>query len=122
MKDFILSLFKKEKISFKHLTYIFCSDKYLKDLNKRFLNHNFYTDILTFKISGEDEPIVSEIYISTERVLENSKKFEQSYDSELLRVVIHGALHLCGYKDDTAKNKKIMRGKEDYYLETWRST
>ena len=122
LKKSITSLFKKEQTALESLTYVFCSDKFLKKLNKRFLNHNFYTDVLTFTISGADEPLMAEIYISVERILENSKKYKQPYRSELLRVMIHGALHLCGYDDDGLRNQKVMRMKEDDYLRLWRST
>lgn len=115
-KTFLASVFAQENVGFKSVSYIFCTDEYLLKLNKEFLNHNTLTDILTFTLSGVSMPIVSEIYISTERVKENSLLNEVSFLNELYRVMIHGILHLCGYSDDNPKDKEEMRGKEDFYL------
>ena len=116
-KNGILKIFSIEGCSLKRLTYIFCSDNYLLQLNKNYLKHDFYTDILTFLISSEDQPIESEIYISVERIKENAKIFNVLYQNELLRVMIHGALHLCGYDDQTEKAKRQMQRKEDFYIQ-----
>jgi len=85
-------------------------------LNKEFLNHDAYTDILTFTLSAKKTSIIAEIYISVERVIENARKLNNEYYDELLRVMIHGILHLCGYSDHTTKEKLQMRKKEDFYL------
>jgi rRNA maturation RNase YbeY len=94
------------------LNYIFTSDPYLLELNKKFLNHDYYTDILTFDYS-EDGVISGEIFISVDRVKENSKSFEVGFDQELLRVMVHGLLHLCGYTDDDEIQQQLMRNTED---------
>jgi probable rRNA maturation factor len=116
LKDFIRSLFKKEAKVLGELSYIFCTDEYLLEMNRQFLNHDTYTDIITFPLSGKGEPISSEIYISIDRVKQNAEEYQVSTYHELLRVVFHGALHLCGYKDKSTKDIKLMREKEDYYL------
>ena len=115
LKAFIEFLFKKEKKQLSSINYIFCSDKMILDINSRFLNHANFTDIITFDLS-ETNSTVAEIYISIDRVKENAKKFGYSFESELHRVIFHGALHLCGYKDKNKIVRKEMRGKEDYYL------
>ncbi len=97
------------------LNYVFCSDKYLLEININHLNHNTLTDIITFDYSLGKQ-INTEIYISIDRVKENAESFNTSFDGELHRVIIHGILHLCGYKDKTKKEKATMRNKEDYYL------
>ena len=97
------------------LNYIFCDDEYLIKINVEFLNHDTYTDIITFDYSVGDE-LIGDLYISTERVSENAKEFKESLEDELNRVLIHGLLHLCGYKDKTEEEAKLMRIKENYYL------
>ena len=97
------------------LNYIFCDDEYLIKINIEFLNHNTYTDIITFDYCVGDE-LISDIYISTERVAENAKEFNETFEGELNRVLIHGLLHLCGYKDKTEEDATLMRSKENYYL------
>ena len=116
IKRLIILVFKNEKLSFHRLDYIFCSDQYLLSLNQKFLSHNYYTDILTFYLNKPNESIKGEIYISLDRLKENSGKFEVSFFEELLRVLLHGALHLCGYKDKTKKEQRLMRSIEDYYI------
>jgi len=98
------------------LTYIFCSDEYLLEINRKFLDHDTYTDIITFDLTGENELLTGEIYISTERVADNAEKFGTAYIEELHRVIFHGALHLCGFKDKSAADKKKMREMEDKCL------
>ena len=116
LKTFLASVFAQESVVFKSVSYIFCTDDFLLNLNKEYLSHDTLTDILTFSLSETSLSIVSEIYISIDRVRENAKTLRVSFDDELRRVMIHGILHLCGYKDKTPGQKKIMRGKEDYYL------
>ncbi len=98
------------------LTYIFCSDNYLLGINKEFLNHDTLTDIVTFDMTGEPNTLTGEIYISIERVAENAEKFGVDYINELHRVIFHGALHLCGFKDKKKEDKELMRKKEDESL------
>ena len=102
------------------VNFIFCSDRVLLEINQKFLKHDFYTDILTFNLS-ETESIQAEIYISIDRVRENSLKLGVSIKSELLRVIFHGVLHLCGYNDETKGEKKEIREKEDHYLNKYSS-
>ena len=116
LKAFLSTLFQKEKIKLAELQYIFCSDDRLLEINKQFLNHDYYTDIITFNLSGANQPINVEIYISVDRVRENARDFNSSVQMELHRVIIHGALHLCGYKDKTRKDQAEMRKMEDKYL------
>jgi rRNA maturation RNase YbeY len=116
LKLFILELFKKEGIKVDGVNYIFCSDRYLLKINQDFLQHDTYTDIITFQYTAEGEAVESDIYISTDRVKENAQAFKVSFTRELYRVIFHGALHLCGYKDKSAKDAKVMREKEDYYV------
>jgi probable rRNA maturation factor len=106
---------KEEGKHIGSLNYIFCDDEYLIKINVEFLNHDTYTDIITFDYSVGDE-LIGDLYISTERVSENAKEFKESLEDELNRVLIHGLLHLCGYKDKTEEEAKLMRTKENYYL------
>lgn len=101
------------------LTYIFCTDEYLLEMNQQFLNHNTYTDIITFDLTEPDQTLSGEIYISTDRVEENALKFGTTYNEELHRVIFHGVLHLCGFKDKSATDKKKMRAMEDQCLKEY---
>jgi len=94
------------------ITYIFCSDKEILRINKLYLNHDYYTDIITFDYS-EKGRVSGDLFISLETVKTNSEKYKTKYEEELHRVMIHGILHLCGYDDKTPEEKKIMRSKED---------
>lgn len=116
LKTFLSTIFAEERFSFKSVSYVFCTDEFLLKLNQQYLKHDTLTDILTFTLSGTSLPIVSEIYISIERVKENAKDLIVSFEDELHRVMIHGILHLCGYEDHSPKEKSKMRSKEDYYL------
>ena len=97
------------------ITFVFCDDNYRLKINKEFLDHDTYTDIITFDYSVGNE-MISEIYVSTTRVEENAKKYKQTFENEIHRVIIHGVLHLCGYNDKTEEEKQIMRDKENHYL------
>ncbi|HVS96856.1 MAG TPA: rRNA maturation RNase YbeY [Puia sp.] len=119
LRRFLISLFKKEGKRVTELQYIFCSDSYLLDINRRYLGHDFYTDIVTFDLSEKDQSINAEIYISVDRVRENARKYDSSLKKELHRVIFHGALHLCGYKDKTVQQTRIMRNMEEKYLELY---
>lgn len=107
---------KSEKKTLAQLNYIFCSDTYLLQINKEYLNHNTLTDIVTFDNSEDKKSIQGDIFISIDRILENSEKFSASFDDELHRVMIHGVLHLIGYGDKDDRSKVKMRKKEDAYL------
>lgn len=115
LKSFIEHIFKKEGKKLERINYIFCSDKRLLEINREFLRHDFYTDIITFDLS-ENNAANAEVYISIERVRDNASKLGVSIRSELHRVIFHGALHLCGYNDKTIKDKKKMREMETLYL------
>ena len=116
LKAAVAGLMKDEGKSFVSLDYIFCSDEYLLEINQNFLNHDDLTDIITFDLSDNKEKLKGEIYISVERVADNSLLFNSTFRDELARVVFHGALHLCGYKDKSKKEQVEIRDKEDYYL------
>ncbi len=116
LKVFIQKLFDTEKKKLSNLSCIFCTDEYLLGINRDYLKHNFYTDIITFPLSQPGVPIEGEIYISMDRVKENAKLLGLSFKEELHRVIFHGALHLCGYKDKKPAEQKLMRQKENEYL------
>ena len=120
LKLFLENLFKLEKRNLDHISYIFCDDEYLLSINRRFLNHNYYTDIITFNLSGVEAQIIGEVYISSERVLENSAFLDVDFNEELLRVIFHGALHLSGYSDNTKAQTRLMRKAEDKYLKVYK--
>lgn len=119
LKDFIVQMARKESHLLAEINYIFCSDEYLLELNQSYLNHNTLTDIITFPFSQPSEPIVSDIYISVERVRENALAFNTPFARELHRVIFHGILHLCGYKDKTKEQAQQMRTKEETYLDKY---
>ena len=116
IKKLIVQLFQEEQVSLNRIDYIFCSDEYLLKINKRFLHHETYTDIITFPLSDYNKPVYGEVYMSVDRIKENANAFKVPYQEELLRVMIHGALHLCGYRDHNPTEKQIMRSKENHYL------
>ena len=119
LKAFIGKLFKKEKFRLQYLHYIFCSDEYLLQINKDFLNHDYYTDIITFNLGVSPGIIEGEIYISIDRVKDNAAAINTTFQSELHRVIFHGALHLCGYKDKLKGEIITMRKKEDRLLDLY---
>lgn len=119
LKGFIRELFEREEQGLTHLQYVFCTDEYLLQINQEFLKHNTYTDIVTFELSPNPEVTEGEIYISIDRVKENAERYEVTENYELHRVMFHGALHLCGYKDKTKKDIEVMRQKEDEYLKLY---
>jgi len=116
LKQFLLGLFKKEGFSVEMVNYIFCSDNFLLNINQEFLQDDRFTDIITFQLSDNAQPIISDIYISVDRIMHNSKSLAISFKEELHRLIFHGALHLCGYNDKTVEEKVIIRKKEDSYL------
>jgi len=119
LRAFINTMLRQESKLIVSLNCIFCSDKYLLEVNRKYLLHNYYTDIITFELS-ENEGNIGEIYISSDRVRENAKIYNNTINQELLRVIFHGILHLCGYNDKTEKGKKTMTSKEGYYLNLWK--
>lgn len=116
LKRFIESIFLKEKKKLAGINYVFCTDAMLLEINQNFLQHDYYTDIITFGLSEKNQPIEAEIYISIDRVKENASNLSITYQQEMLRVLFHGALHLCGYKDKSKSDIKLMRAKEDFYI------
>ena len=121
LSGYLDSLIKTYKPGVKRisLSYIFCSDEYLHSINLQFLQHDDYTDIITFDLSEKETEVVGEIYISVERVAENAAKFKTDYGHELHRVIFHGALHLCGLRDKKPAEQKTMRGAENEELACW---
>jgi len=129
-EDIVFTLAQKQKIrewinktvieeGFKRvseLNFIFCSDDYLLDINKQYLQHDTYTDIVTFDSSENEAVIAGDIFISVDRVRDNAQKFKVSEKDELHRVIIHGVLHLCGYRDKKKEDKEMMTAKENGYL------
>jgi len=116
VKQWITETILAEGFRLKELNYIFCSDAYLLQINQQYLNHDTYTDIITFDNSETEKVITGDIFISIERIRENAAKYNITEADELHRVIIHGALHLLGYKDKTAVTKQKMTEKEDFYL------
>ncbi|HMM12278.1 MAG TPA: rRNA maturation RNase YbeY [Bacteroidales bacterium] len=98
------------------LTFLFCSDERLLEINQKYLAHDYYTDIITFNLSENPQILRGEIYISLDRVGDNAKNASQSFENELYRVISHGVLHLIGYDDQTHDDRQLMRSREDYCL------
>ena len=115
ISNWINFVIKNEKCSTGNITYIFCSDGYLLDVNKKYLKHDYFTDVITFDYT-ENKEISGDIFISIDSVIDNAKSFNVSHETEFLRVVIHGILHLIGYDDLTDEEEKIIHSKEDYYI------
>ena len=117
LKEFIASIFKKEKKQPGEISYVFCSDEYIIEINRSFLAHDYYTDIITFDLSEKgSKKIDAEIYISVDTIRDNASRFNTSVNRELHRVIFHGILHLCGYKDKTPEEQALMTKMEDKYL------
>lgn len=116
IRDWIDKTIQNEGCQEGDINFIFTSDKYLLSVNKKYLNHNYYTDIITFNYCNENT-INGDIFISIETVKNNSRRFGVNMTEELHRVIIHGVLHLIGYDDQKDSQKTIMREKENYYLD-----
>jgi probable rRNA maturation factor len=116
VRQWIKDTITAEGFKLKELTYVFCSDAYLLPLNQQFLDHDTFTDIITFDNSEVEGEILGDIFISIERIRENAIKFNITETDELHRVIIHGALHLLGYTDKSVVTKQKMTQKEDEYL------
>ncbi len=112
----IENMIRKEGRTLGMLTYVFCNDKYLLRINQQYLGHDEYTDIISFDLSEKNGPLIGEIYISIPRVRYNAAELEEPIHRELTRVILHGALHLCGYNDKNPVQRKVMKRKEDEYL------
>ncbi len=104
---------KKEVVS---LSYVFCTDEFLLQLNQQYLHHDTLTDVITFTFSEKETPVEGEIYISIDRVKENAQKFDTKFNEEVRRIMVHGLLHLVGYDDKTAEDKTVMTQRENLYL------
>lgn len=117
LRQWIKSVIEKKGNKTGEINFIFCSDDFLLEMNKQYLKHTTYTDIITFDYSDKKKSIISgDIFISIERVKENAKKFDKTFENELHRVMIHGVLHLLGYKDKTKATKAEMTKQEDLCL------
>ncbi|MCP1384287.1 rRNA maturation RNase YbeY [Runella salmonicolor] len=115
-KSWLQSIIKAEGFSLNQLNYIFCSDEYLLNVNRQYLDHDFYTDIITFDNSEEEAVVEGDIFISIDRVKDNAQELNKPFEEELRRVLAHGILHLVGYDDKEDEQEHEMRAKEDFYL------
>ncbi|MBI3233757.1 MAG: rRNA maturation RNase YbeY [Bacteroidetes bacterium] len=116
LKDWIITAANEHGYSVSEINIIFCDDEKILEVNNQYLNHNYYTDIITFDLSDEQKTIQADLYISLDTVYSNSIKLKNAFEKELLRVVIHGVLHLLGYKDKKKEEIKTIRETEDAYL------
>lgn len=116
LSNWIRSCITEEEKLVNNISFNLCSDEYILQLNNDSLEHDYYTDIITFELNEKNEPIEGDIYISIDRVKDNAKTLNVPLITELQRVLIHGVLHLCGYKDKSPKEEKQMRERENYYL------
>lgn len=116
LKQFIKIKIAQKKYSLQYLNIIFCNNDYLIEINKTYLNHNFYTDIITFNLSEKPKKIEGELYISLEMIIENAIKYNTIQKEELWRIIFHGVLHLLGYNDKLVHEKKRMTLMENRWL------
>jgi probable rRNA maturation factor len=121
LKQFLVLLCKMEHKTIGEINFVFCSDDYLLSLNQQFLKHDTYTDIISFDYTVKGGALKGEIYISIDRVKENASLFGSSFVYEIHRVIFHGVLHLCGYKDKLKGDQTVMRAKEEFYLRKYLS-
>ena len=119
LKHFILQMFEANKKNLAALSFVFSTDREVLKINRQYLNHDFYTDVIAFDLSENDLDVRGEIYISLDRVRQNAKTFHVPIYEELYRVIFHGVLHLCGYEDKSSPGMEKMRKKEDFYLATY---
>ncbi len=119
LKTFIERMFRNEGIQINSLVIIFCSDEYLLGVNRRFLKHDYYTDIITFNLADKEKLVEGEIYISTDRIRENALINKVALQNELHRIIFHGVLHLCGFKDKKSDEKTLMTIEENMYLKMY---
>lgn len=120
IKQWIKDIISSYNYSTGNISYIFCSDDYLLNINRQYLSHDYYTDVITFDYD-ENNIVSGDIFISVDTVKSNSEQYSVSYNCELYRVIIHGVLHLCGLKDKTPEDAKIMREAEEKSLQILRS-
>lgn len=114
LSDWLMGVAESEGKAFVEVTYVFCSDEHLRKMNVEFLDHDYYTDVITFPYT--EGAVHGDVFISSERVADNAQTLGVSFEHELCRVLVHGVLHLAGYLDKTAEAEKVMREKEDFYL------
>lgn len=114
-KNWIKTIAESFKKEIDFINFIFCSDNYLKEINHKHLNHNYFTDIVTFNYNSENK-ISGDLFLSIDRIRENAKTYQVTFEEELHRVMCHGILHLIGFNDKTASEQKIMREKENFCL------
>ena len=115
-RDWVQGVIEQEGHSLESLNYVFCSDEYLRKINLEYLNHDYYTDIVTFDNSEKKKLIEGDVFISIDRIQDNADSHSSPFLHELHRVIIHGVLHLTGYNDTSNDEKKVMREKENAYL------
>ena len=116
LKRFVVQIFKSKKRRLGGLIYVFSTDRRVLQINRQYLNHDFYTDVIAFDLSDTQRNVQGEVYISVDRVRQNASTFKVSFSRELHRVIVHAALHLCGYQDKTAGERATMKKEEDRYL------
>jgi rRNA maturation RNase YbeY len=116
LKYFLKNLLRKEGKRLGFVNFIFCSDEYLLGMNREYLQHDYYTDIITFDLSSGEGIVEAEIYISVDRIRDNAECLRTPINKEIYRIMFHGLLHLCGYNDKRESEKKEMRQKEDIYI------
>jgi len=114
LSDWLVGVAQSEDVEFVEVNYIFCSDEHLRQMNVEFLDHDYYTDVITFPYA--DDVVHGDVFISVDRVADNAKTLGVSFEHELCRVLVHGVLHLAGYSDKSEAEAQVMREKEDYYL------
>lgn len=113
--EIITLILREETVGMDEINVIFCGDTEIRRINNEFLNKDRTTDVISFTLDGQ--PLISEIYIGIEQVKKNSRYFNETFENEINRVLIHGVLHLCGYKDYAPEEKEEMRKRENYYLD-----
>lgn len=114
LTNWLMGVAQSEGKDFIEVNYVFCSDEHLRKMNVEFLDHDYYTDIITFPY--DEGAVYGDIFISSERVTDNAQSLGVPFEHELCRVLVHGVLHLAGYLDKTAADERLMREKEDFYL------
>ena len=118
IRDWVLEVLASEdKPDIESVNIILCSDEYLLEINRKYLRHDYFTDIITFTYSSADNSLEGELYISIDRIKENSRELNNPLETELHRVIVHGILHLCGYNDKRKEQKKFMHELENRYLQ-----
>ncbi|MBM4158543.1 MAG: rRNA maturation RNase YbeY [Ignavibacteria bacterium] len=116
MKEIVNTVFENEKKEYSIVSFLFCDNAYIRIINKKYLLHNYATDVVTFRYSEFYEPVEADVVISLDMIQSNARKYNTDFDNELFRIVIHSVLHLSGYNDVSKTEKKIMKNLEDYYL------